>query len=424
MELLLPVILFALTLILIFSLRAEDKRNRRLDLMKKKLQQYSREVETVQSQFKETSQQAEEKINRKVQQANQVVLNLEEQILDLQSRSQDLAKLQEVLNNYRDVLKQLGNTTEQAEIRIGQVKKEIDRVEKVRDTLDSFDGRIADFKTGFAGTLTETNEAMSHFREDLFRLQEASLEKMQTYAEEVRETERKNQIRIASHAEVLKANEEASLEKVSLFTEKCRQLADEGEQSLGSFKEQVKKELEKASEELHERQENLEQVKKQLDQAFEAYLGRLASIDEEAKGRAEVSLETFAKECSLRMDRLFENSVGRTDLAFRSMMEIISQFLDELGNRIEKAESLILPEGESSQVLGAIKNVQDSMVENEARVDARDETANPALETEELTEIEDLAESSTEDGSLPWIEFIPQGEEEVINLDDEEEKNT
>ena len=424
MELLLPVILFLLTLILIFSLRAEDKKNLRLDFMKKKLQQYHREVGIIQAQFKDTSAQAEEKINNKVQQANQVVMHLDEQIMDLQSRSQDLAKLQEVLNNYRDVLKQLGTTTEQAELRISQVKEEINRVERVQDTLDSFNGRISDCKSEFARTLSETNEAMSRFQEDLFKLQESSLEKMQTYAEELQETERKNQMRVASHSEVLKANEEASLEKVSRFSEQCRQLTDAQEQSLCSFREQLREELEKASGELHQRQENLGQVKNQLDSAFEAYLGKLASIDEEAKGRAESSLDAFAKECSLRMDRLYENSVGRTDLVFHSMMEIASQFLDELTNRIKRAEAMVLPEGESLEVLAAIKNVQDTITGEQSRVDTADEAISPSLETEELTEIENLTEIAPEEVSLPWVEFIPDGEEEVLNLDEEEEKNT
>ena len=125
LELLLPVILFLITLVIIYLLRVEDKRDRRLDLMKQKVSLFSREVESARSQFKDTAQQVEERVNHKIEASQQMLMRLDNQLAELEVRSDDLAKLQGVLNTYRDSLTKLGSTTAQVEARIEQVKEEV-----------------------------------------------------------------------------------------------------------------------------------------------------------------------------------------------------------------------------------------------------------------------------------------------------------
>ena len=61
LELLLPVLFFLITLVIIYLIRLDDKRNRRLDLIKKRMDDFSAEVERVIQNFRESAQLTEER---------------------------------------------------------------------------------------------------------------------------------------------------------------------------------------------------------------------------------------------------------------------------------------------------------------------------------------------------------------------------
>lgn len=132
LELLLPVVFFLITLIIIYLLRVEDRRDRRLDLIKKRMSDFSAEVERVIQNFRDTAQITEERITKRVESSKALTARLDEQLADLQNRSDDLLKLQEVLNTYRDSISRLGATTATVESRIGQVRREVERLEAVK----------------------------------------------------------------------------------------------------------------------------------------------------------------------------------------------------------------------------------------------------------------------------------------------------
>jgi chromosome segregation ATPase len=424
MELLLPVILFILTLIIIFSLRAEDKGNHRWELINQRLHTFSKNLMTVQSQFKETAQQTEEKINSKVQEANQMVATLDSQIADLQSRGDDLSKLQEVMNNYKEVLTQLGITTERAEQRIVQVKGEISRIEHVQESLDAFDGRIASFKTELGNTFSETNVTVGRFREDLAVLQEDSLQKLQSYKDEVQEIENKDQALFVSYSKALKAEEEASLAKIDELTETCKRIKEEEELALGVFKGQLASERSQIFEDMEKYSNSFEQLKTQIDQAFVEYTQKVGKLEQDTEGRVAISLEDFRQDCTLQMEKIFQDSVVRTDTAFRSMMVLVRQFLDELTNRMEKAEKIFPGMGEKDPIVSELREIQEGLIPEEESKPLPFESPEAISEVQDLTTLEDLEQNTEKQDSLSWVEFVPQGDEEVINLDEEEEKNT
>lgn len=227
LELLLPVILFLITLVIIYLLRVEDKRDRRLDLMKQKVSLFSREVESARSQFKDTAQQVEERVNHRIEASNQMLMRLDSQLTELEVRSDDLAKLQGVLTTYRDSLTKLGATTAQVEARIEQVKEEVQRIEAVQTIIDGFDARIESFRNSLASMIEEGSEAISNQQLKVKQLLDTSYAKLQEYESEVQEVERANQARVASHAEMLKSHEAASLAVLSGQLAKIRQLGDE-----------------------------------------------------------------------------------------------------------------------------------------------------------------------------------------------------
>jgi len=232
LELLLPVVLFLITLVIIYLLRAEDKKNHRLDFVKQRVQAIIKDVENTRAQFKDTAQQVEEKINHKIDASNQMLQRIDNQLAELEVRSEDLAKLQGVLNTYRDSLTKLGATTAQVEARIEQVKQETSRIEQIQGVIDGFDARLEKFHQSLQSMIDEAGDAIQKQQLRVKQLLDSSYAKLQEYESEVQEVERANQGRVASHAETLKSNEAASLAVLSGQLAKIRMLGDEREQII------------------------------------------------------------------------------------------------------------------------------------------------------------------------------------------------
>ncbi|MEA5107587.1 MAG: hypothetical protein VB010_09540 [Sphaerochaeta associata] len=510
LELLLPVILFLITLVIIYLLRVEDKRDRRLDLMKQKVNLFSREVESARSQFKDTAQQVEERVNHKIEASNQMLMRLDSQLTELEVRSEDLAKLQSVLNTYRDSLTKLGATTAQVEARIEQVKQEVHRIEAVQAIIDGFDTRIESFRAALQAMVEEGTEAISNQQLRVKQLLDTSYAKLQEYESEVQEVERANQGRVASHAEMLKGHEAASLAVLSGQLAKIRQLGDESEQIIASNEHALELAREQAFQDLNEQKKNYEAVKTEIEKALVQQKQTLQDLSEEVNMQSLQSLKAFSQQCNIEMENLFTHTIAKTDQAFQTMIHTITSFIQELQERVVQAQQMSekLKEQEhvnletyASQIQLLVKrndDVQESLrrgdrkqeelaqviahlrdeasslhteldrlnAEKEHLVVTNSQESNTAatlaasiaalalqlnqkqdelqvltetIQQQELqaqarqSELEEAAPSDEDEPSDDnrttkkekiWVEYIPEGEEEEITLDEEEDKNT
>ena len=205
LELLLPVILFLITLVIIYLLRVEDKRDRHVDLMKQKVSLFSGKWNRARSQFKDTAQQVEERVNHKIEASQQMLMRLDNQLSELEVRSDDLAKLQGVLNTYRDSLTKLGSTPTQVEARIDRSRKKCRALKLFRPSLtDSTQNRdVQELVASHHGGWYRCNFNQPSSQAVVGQL----VCKAQEYESEVQEVERANQARVASHSEMLKNHE-------------------------------------------------------------------------------------------------------------------------------------------------------------------------------------------------------------------------
>ncbi|MDD4258811.1 MAG: hypothetical protein PHP38_03060 [Sphaerochaetaceae bacterium] len=137
-----PIILFAITLIIILVLRHEDKKSRKLDLVKRYVVQHQAEMSQSVERFRSIAEAAEESIAKKQQETTVLVERLVHQQQEIQDHLDDLDKLQKTLAGYQEVMAQLHTTTEQAQLRTSQVKQEIAKVEQVHQLIDDFLARI------------------------------------------------------------------------------------------------------------------------------------------------------------------------------------------------------------------------------------------------------------------------------------------
>ena len=297
LELLLPVVFFLITLIIIYLLRVEDRRDRRLDLIKKRMSDFSAEVERVIQNFRDTAQITEERITKRVESSKALTARLDEQLADLQNRSDDLLKLQEVLNTYRDSIGRLGATTATVESRIGQVRREVERLEAVNTKIKEFDNRLEERTSLFERLMEEEDDRWEDFSKKL----------EQRYAQYQKENE------------VLMTQHEAYIETGKANFSELEQ----------RFEEQTA-----------EHSKSIDAVKGQfnllLEQSRETFDSLYTQTDEACQDR----LHTFSGECDTELQTMVQTASDRIDEAFQTMVRVIISFIQELEDRASQSEEL------------------------------------------------------------------------------------
>lgn len=297
LELLLPVVFFLITLIIIYLLRVEDRRDRRLDLIKKRMSDFSAEVERVIQNFRDTAQITEERITKRVESSKALTARLDEQLADLQNRSDDLLKLQEVLNTYRDSISRLGATTATVESRIGQVRREVERLEAVNTKIKEFDNRLEERTSLFERLMEEEDDRWEDFSKKL----------EQRYAQYQKENE------------VLMTQHEAYIETGKANFSELEQ----------RFEEQTA-----------EHSKSIDAVKGQfnllLEQSRETFDSLYTQTDEACQDR----LHTFSGECDTELQTMVQTASDRIDEAFQTMVRVIISFIQELEDRASQSEEL------------------------------------------------------------------------------------
>ena len=297
LELLLPVVFFLITLIIIYLLRVEDRRDRRLDLIKKRMSDFSAEVERVIQNFRDTAQITEERITKRVESSKALTARLDEQLADLQNRSDDLLKLQEVLNTYRDSISRLGATTATVESRIGQVRREVERLEAVNTKIKEFDNRLEERTSLFERLMEEEDDRWEDFSKKL----------EQQYAQYQKE----NEVLMTQHEayiEIGKAN-------FSELEQRFEEQTAEHSKSIDAVKGQF----------------NL-----LLEQSRETFDSLYTQTDEACQDR----LHTFSGECDTELQTMVQTASDRIDEAFQTMVRVIISFIQELEDRASQSEEL------------------------------------------------------------------------------------
>ncbi len=297
LELLLPVVFFLITLIIIYLLRVEDRRDRRLDLIKKRMGDFSSEVERVIQNFRDTAQITEERITKRAESSKALTARLDEQLADLQGRSDDLSKLQEVLNTYRDSISRLGATTATVEGRIGQVRREVERLEAVNGKIQEFDKRLEERMSLLDRFMEEEDARWEDFSKKLERRYgryQRENEELRAQNEAFIETAQASFVALEQRFELLSAEHSRAIE------------ADKGRLDM------------------------------LLAQSREAFDELCRGADEQCQER----LDTFKGACDTELQTMVQTAADRIDDAFKTMVEVIIGFVQELEDRASQSEEL------------------------------------------------------------------------------------
>ena len=135
---LLPIALFVVTLIIIFTLRASDKRSKSLSNVKKLLDIYKGNIEASDNSFKQYASELEQTVAKKDAEVKSLIQTVNTQLGELKSYSEDLVRLKNAMETYREALEGLAKLTSDADDKVQTVQNEVDRLDKVRTVIDGF----------------------------------------------------------------------------------------------------------------------------------------------------------------------------------------------------------------------------------------------------------------------------------------------
>ncbi len=135
---LLPIALFVITLIIIFTLRSSDKRSKSLSNVKKLLDIYKGNIEASDNSFKQYASELEQTVAKKDAEVKSLIQTVNTQLGELQSSSEDLVRLKNAMETYREALEGLARLTSDADDKVQTVQNEVDRLDKVRTVIDGF----------------------------------------------------------------------------------------------------------------------------------------------------------------------------------------------------------------------------------------------------------------------------------------------
>ncbi len=135
---LLPIALFVITLIIIFTLRSSDKRSKSLSNVKKLLDIYKGNIEASDNSFKQYASELEQTVAKKDAEVKSLIQTVNTQLGELKSYSEDLVRLKNAMETYREALEGLAKLTTDADDKVQTVQNEVDRLDKVRTVIDGF----------------------------------------------------------------------------------------------------------------------------------------------------------------------------------------------------------------------------------------------------------------------------------------------
>lgn len=164
---LLPIALFVVTLIIIFTLRSSDKHSKSLSNVKRLLDIYKGNIEASDLSFKQYASELEQTVAKKDAEVKSLIQTVNTQITELKSYSDDLLRLKAAMETYRTALEGLGVLTKDADDKVHTVQEEVDRLDKVRNVID-----------GFRQDMKDADEHLRKHEQQVIQLERESIGRM------------------------------------------------------------------------------------------------------------------------------------------------------------------------------------------------------------------------------------------------------
>jgi chromosome segregation ATPase len=452
-SILLPIVLFIITLIVIFTMRGADRRERRLEVMRKYVTQYMSDIKETEERFHEAVGIIEAGLQANKVEIDQLFERVYRQREELMGHSEDLGELQKTFIYYREVLQELADLTTKAEERIAVVKDDLTEIERSEEFVErvkaqriEIDNLHKEVTTVIDGSVEEHNmrleeevdEAIVRARikaEEEIEIPlnqahatfQAIISNVQVFLKEL--LERHNLLE-ASTAELSKVSV-ATLDKLSEQINSTKASILEGDQNILQLNDERSR--------LELMVQALQKEQAELEESLAASTSEITAKEEELK-ELEGQVESVKDQLDLALaerERLKAEEEQRELLekakidALGDTPEPVDEELpieeEETEEATEEDPTIDLPFDEGlTQPLTDIEEDYDQMLaelEEEYADESGDdleeelaETDELLLEEEELAELDDTDEYSEEDGDL-----VEDDEEVVDEIEEEEE---
>ena len=347
---LLPIALFVVTLIIIFTLRASDKHSKSLSNVKRLLDIYKGNIEASDLSFKQYASELEQTVAKKDAEVKSLIQTVNTQITELKSYSDDLLRLKAAMETYRTALEGLGVLTKDADDKVRTVQEEVDRLDKVRAVID-----------GFRQDMRDADEHLRKHEQQVIQLERESIGRMN----------------------------QAVSETDSSMDEAMESLHRESGEVLSEFKEKTANDTEFRL--------------RKLDDAFQAvihtvqqFFGELENKIDEARGVAE-RLEAKATEVAVEEEKAEEPPVAEVPSMVNADMGPSYSGMEkaDLSSEIEKLSDIV-PEDNAGREDGPRIKVPKFTPKTDDEYDIEGESAQlapPEVDTygDGITETDDFA---------------------------------
>lgn len=401
---LISVILFIVTMVVIATLRKADQKNRKIEYIKKYVNNFSENMKQSGEEIQTKVVEVESKIHQVQIDTAVAVTKIQREKEELFSHLKDLEELQSTVLQYHEVLTSLSSMTENVENRLLVVKNDINEIKKVEHL-------IADFSI----SIEESRDAMDQMQQSLhqsFGMYQAKIETL---------IENSNEQLIMSFDE-----------KRDEFTQSINPLLFKMNTLASSLFREVDEQVEKVEHEIEYLQQatsaSLSQLKQHVNEKekeTEVQQALLVSLKEEREAlRDEIrALQDDKEQTQSQLTQLVEQKSSSLE-----ELELVSTTISSSKNELDtintdlqhSKDELLSLEDEIAQALKIKEQLQKE--EEIASLLEREEVDYPTFDDE----IDDYDESNIEEEStfeeLQEELFEEQDEyDDDIDLYDEEE---
>ncbi|HHU89258.1 MAG TPA: hypothetical protein GXZ38_07905 [Spirochaetales bacterium] len=442
-SILLPIVLFIITLIVIFTIRSADRRERRLDVMRKYVNQYMGEIKEAEERFHEVLGVIETRLQNDKGEISQLFEQIHGEREQLLVHHEDLGELQSTFIYYREVLQELATLTTKAEQRIASIKEglvEIKANEELVEQLEvqrgEIDNLLKEISTSVEKSVEEHNRRLEQgVGEALIRARikaeeqieaplnqahatfQAIISNVQAYMRELLERSKLLQetTQELSHASV------ATLDQLSQQVNTTKLSIEEGDQNIAQI-DAERSRLQLLVEALHTELN-------QLEENIVTSSSKLSSKEEELK-ELEGQVESVKDELDLALaerERLKEEEEQRELLRKAQIDEIgdtppppEEEFFEEEEDEDEDDATIDLPfdEDDDFQLEEELFDEDDELYEDEEELAEFEEEDEESKLEEELFE-EDDETFEEEEGLAELEEYWLDEESQLLDDDDE-----
>ncbi|MCR5761459.1 MAG: hypothetical protein K6F82_05650 [Sphaerochaetaceae bacterium] len=134
----LPIVLFAVTLAIIFILRASDNTKRSVQTVKAMIEGYKKEMDSEKVSRTQELADANMKFSNIDTAINSKIQTLTGQIRELQNYNEDFSKLGKAMTTYESSLTAIAKLTRSADDKLSHLEKDIEEMESIRQTIAEF----------------------------------------------------------------------------------------------------------------------------------------------------------------------------------------------------------------------------------------------------------------------------------------------